>query len=47
VRYFALGGEGAVEIGFLAQSPTGEGCRVRFDAIAFEPRRLGELRNGD
>ncbi|MGA9762191.1 MAG: DUF1349 domain-containing protein [Gaiellaceae bacterium] len=47
VRYFALEGEGPVEIGFLAQSPTGEGCRVRFEEIAFERRRLGELRNGE
>lgn len=47
VRYFTLGGEGAVEIGFLAQSPTGEGCRARFGEIAYEKRRLGELRNGE
>ncbi|HEY5478724.1 MAG TPA: DUF1349 domain-containing protein [Gaiellaceae bacterium] len=47
VRYFALGGEGAVEIGFLAQSPTGEDCRVRFEEIAYERRRLGDLRNGE
>lgn len=47
VRYFALDGEGPVEIGFLAQSPTGEGCRVRFEEIAFERRRLDELRNGE
>ncbi len=47
VRYFELGGEGAVEIGFLAQSPTGEGCRARFEQIAYEERRLGELRNGE
>jgi regulation of enolase protein 1 (concanavalin A-like superfamily) len=47
VRYFTLGGEGAVEIGFLAQSPTGEGCRARFEQIAYEKRRLVELRNGE
>jgi regulation of enolase protein 1 (concanavalin A-like superfamily) len=47
VRYFALDGKGPVEIGFLAQSPTGEGCRARFDQIAYEARRLGELRNGE
>jgi len=46
-RYFTLGGEGAVEIGFLAQSPTGEGCRARFEQIAYEKRRLAELRNGE
>jgi len=47
VRYFALGGAGAVEIGFLAQSPTGEGCRARFEEIVYEKRRLGDLRNGE
>jgi regulation of enolase protein 1 (concanavalin A-like superfamily) len=47
VRYFALGGAGEVEIGFLAQSPTGAGCRARFDRIAFARRRLGDLRNGE
>ena len=47
VRYFDLDGEGPVEIGFIAQSPTGEGCRARFDQIVYEARRLGELRNGE
>jgi regulation of enolase protein 1 (concanavalin A-like superfamily) len=47
VRYFALDGKCPVEIGFLAQSPTGEGCRARFDQIVYEARRLGELRNGE
>jgi regulation of enolase protein 1 (concanavalin A-like superfamily) len=47
VRYFTLDGEGAVEIGFLAQSPTGEGCRARFEEIVYEKRRLGDLRNGE
>ncbi|MGC9974781.1 MAG: DUF1349 domain-containing protein [Gaiellaceae bacterium] len=47
VRYFKLGGDGAVEIGFLVQSPTGEGCRARFEQITYEERRLGDLRNGE
>lgn len=47
VRYFALEGEGEVEIGFMAQSPTGSGCSARFEQIAFEQRRLGDLRNGE
>ncbi|MHB8060993.1 MAG: DUF1349 domain-containing protein [Gaiellaceae bacterium] len=47
VRYFALAGEGDVEIGFMAQSPTGSGCAARFEQIAFEQRRLGDLRNGE
>jgi regulation of enolase protein 1 (concanavalin A-like superfamily) len=47
VRYFALEGDGEPSLGFLAQSPTGEGCRVRFDEIAFEERRLDDLRSGE
>lgn len=47
VRYFALAGEGEVEIGFMAQSPTGSGCSARFEQIAFEQRRLRDLRNGE
>jgi regulation of enolase protein 1 (concanavalin A-like superfamily) len=47
VRHFALEGDGEVSIGFLAQSPTGEGCRARFDEIAFDGRRLGDLRSGE
>jgi regulation of enolase protein 1 (concanavalin A-like superfamily) len=45
VRYFALDGD--PEIGFLAQSPTGTGCTVRFDEIAYSPKRLSDLRNGE
>jgi len=47
VRYFALEGEDELSIGFLAQSPTGEGCRVRFDEIDYAERRLGDLRSGE
>jgi regulation of enolase protein 1 (concanavalin A-like superfamily) len=43
-RHFALDGE--LEVGFEAQSPTGEGCVVRFDEIRFEQRTLGDLRDG-
>ena len=43
-RHFALDGE--LEVGFEAQSPTGEGCAVRFDEIRFEQRTLGDLRDG-
>ncbi|MGD0274229.1 MAG: DUF1349 domain-containing protein [Gaiellaceae bacterium] len=46
VRYFALEGEGEVSIGFLVQSPTGEGCRARFDEIGYAERRLVDLRSG-
>jgi hypothetical protein len=36
-----------MEVGFEAQSPTGEGCSVSFDEIRFEARTLGDLRNGE
>lgn len=34
------------QLGFLVQSPTGEGCAVRFDEIRFEPETLHDLRDG-
>jgi len=34
------------QIGFEAQSPTGDGCTVTFDRIAFTAQRLTELRDG-
>jgi regulation of enolase protein 1 (concanavalin A-like superfamily) len=43
-RHFALDGD--VEIGFVAQSPTGEGCAVRFTDVQFEQRTLGDFRDG-
>ena len=47
VRVFALGDQGAVHrIGFEVQSPTGDGCVVRFDDINFAPHRLRDLRDG-
>ena len=45
VRHFTLG-DVEPTVGFEAQSPTGEGCEVRFDDIRFERRRLGDLRDG-
>ncbi|WP_433500421.1 DUF1349 domain-containing protein [Sphaerimonospora sp. CA-214678] len=45
VRYFALDGD--PEIGFLAQSPTGRGCTVRFEEVRYTPGRLSDLRNGE
>lgn len=47
IRYFRLeGSSAAATIGFEAQSPTGDGCAVRFDEIAFSMERLAELRDG-
>ncbi|MFJ7197243.1 MULTISPECIES: DUF1349 domain-containing protein [unclassified Streptomyces] len=49
VRVFALGtpDDAAVaSIGFLVQSPTGEGCEASFDRIAFRATGVGDLRDG-
>ena len=47
VRFFALDeADGSTELGFEAQSPTGEGCLVRFDDIRFAAERLRDLRDG-
>ena len=50
LRYFTLGEGGRaadeVQIGFLAQSPTGEGIEVAFDRIAFAPGAPADLRDG-
>jgi uncharacterized protein len=47
IRYFKLeSGSTTTTVGFEAQSPTGDGCAVRFDEIAFSVERLAELRDG-
>jgi regulation of enolase protein 1 (concanavalin A-like superfamily) len=46
VRHFALGDGVEPSVGFVAQSPTGEGCSVSFDEIRFEAGRLDDLRSG-
>jgi regulation of enolase protein 1 (concanavalin A-like superfamily) len=46
VRYFALEQGAEPRVGFLAQSPRGDGCSVRFEEIAFRPGRLGDIRSG-
>lgn len=47
IRHFALEGDaGAVRVGFEAQSPTGDGCAVRFEEIRFEAEGLADLRDG-
>jgi uncharacterized protein len=45
LRYFALGA-GPVRAGFLAQSPSGEGCAATFDHISFRPGAPANLRDG-
>ncbi|WP_229896436.1 DUF1349 domain-containing protein [Streptomyces cinerochromogenes] len=49
VRLFTLGGEketGAARVGFMAQSPVGEGCAVTYDRIGFRAGAPGDLRDG-
>jgi regulation of enolase protein 1 (concanavalin A-like superfamily) len=45
LRYFSLG-TGLVRVGFLAQSPAGEGCVATFDHISFRPGAPENLRDG-
>ena len=48
VRHFSLG-DGAPSragVGFIAQSPTGEGCTAEFTDIRFRPELLADLRSG-
>lgn len=44
VRHFQL--EGSTEVGFEAQSPTGNGCNATFSDVRFEQRTLLDLRDG-
>jgi hypothetical protein len=46
LRHFALPAAETLAVGFLAQSPLGDGCYASFDSIGFEPRRLNDLRDG-
>lgn len=47
VRLFTIGDDVASHrVGFEVQSPTGEGCAVAFDAIAFSPEPLLDPRDG-
>lgn len=47
IRYFTIDEQAAPDqVGFEAQSPTGNGCSVTFNEISFVPARLAELRDG-
>ncbi|WP_392669561.1 DUF1349 domain-containing protein [Streptomyces sp. LN785] len=49
VRTFALGdveATAAASVGFMVQSPTGEGCEAAFDRITFRPEGPADLRGG-
>ena len=47
VRHFALDAPAAVQVGFSAQSPLGEGATARFDEIGFAPSGVSDLRSGE
>ena len=46
IRVFTLGNDVEPAVGFEAQSPTGDGCRVSFDDIRWRATRLENLRDG-
>lgn len=47
IRVFRLEPTAQTQVGLLAQSPTGQGCQVRFSEVRFTPRTLGDIRSGD
>jgi regulation of enolase protein 1 (concanavalin A-like superfamily) len=49
IRHFHLdpGPDHVMQAGFIAQSPTGEGCRVSFSQLRYLPEALDDLRSGD
>ena len=47
VRHFALEPGAEPSVGFAAQSPTGDGCRVTFDRVEYREAHLVDLRSGD
>jgi regulation of enolase protein 1 (concanavalin A-like superfamily) len=49
VRHFHLdpGPDHVMRLGFVAQSPTGEGCRASFSQLRYLPEALDDLRNGE
>lgn len=46
IRYFRLEDDTNAQMGFLAQSPTGEGCTASFSGIRFEEKLLADIRSG-
>jgi len=46
LRYFSLGSDEPVRVGFLAQSPTGQGCTATFEQIALRAGAPSDLRDG-
>jgi regulation of enolase protein 1 (concanavalin A-like superfamily) len=46
VRHFAFAVADALTVGFLAQSPTGEGCAATFDGLDYVAKTLSDRRDG-
>src|SRR5215469_13488863 len=46
LRYFSLGSDNPVKIGFLAQSPKGQSCTAAFERISFLAGAPADLRDG-
>jgi regulation of enolase protein 1 (concanavalin A-like superfamily) len=46
LRYFTLGEASGARVGFLAQSPAGDGCTAVFDSIVFGRGAPANLRDG-
>jgi regulation of enolase protein 1 (concanavalin A-like superfamily) len=46
VRYFHMETDDPFNVGFLSQSPTGEGCDAMFTDIVYTNKKLEDLRNG-
>jgi regulation of enolase protein 1 (concanavalin A-like superfamily) len=46
VRYFTLGEASGARIGFMSQSPEGEGCTAVFDNIVYKPGAPANLKDG-
>lgn len=47
IRYFSIGDDtGEHRIGFEGQSPTGDGCTIRFGQIRYVRERLANMRDG-
>jgi regulation of enolase protein 1 (concanavalin A-like superfamily) len=47
VRHFTFDAPDVVGLGFLVQSPTGEGCTAQFDDLGYRAERLSDIRNGE
>jgi regulation of enolase protein 1 (concanavalin A-like superfamily) len=47
VRYFSLGGAPGMRLGFLCQSPAGEGCSAVFTEIRYRAGELKDIRSGE